>query len=188
MAKSIYYTSFFFLNFRVHTGYADKSSLDSMGSVLLLDEIEPMIRSTRDFKEVLGDLTSQFTAINNYLGKYVMLTPGDWGVWYNPKKIICIDAQELPSSHLSIVPLVGQFHVGYNATMNSIQLFRFVHEDLGKYVVFGAHYCLAKKPKPFGWSLHVTLTHGGWLPDLPVWKLQVAALFHDEGGSAPYFH
>ena len=133
-----------------------------MDSVLLLDEIESMLRSTRDFKEVLGDLTSQFTDVNNYMGKYVMLTPGDWGVWYNLKKIICIHAQELPSSYLSIVPLVGQFHVGYNATMDSIQLFRFVHEDLGKYV-FGAHYRLAKKPKPFRWSLHVTLLHGGWL-------------------------
>ncbi len=80
-----------------------------------------MIRSTRDFKKVLGDITSQFTAINNYLDKYVMLTPGDWGIWYNLKKIICIHAQELPLSYLSIVPLVSQFYVGYNATMNSIQ-------------------------------------------------------------------
>lgn len=46
--------------------------------------------------------------------------------------------------------------------MDSIQLFGFVHEEVGKYV-FGAHYRLAKKPKPFRWSLHVTLLHCGWL-------------------------
>ena len=133
-----------------------------MASVILLDEIESKLRCTGDFKEVLDYITSHYATINDYLCQYVMLTPGDWGVWYNLKKLFCIHAQELPSSCLSIVPLVGQFHVGYNATMDSIQVFRFVHEEVGRYV-FGAHYQLAKKPKPFRWSLHVTLLHCAWL-------------------------
>lgn len=65
-------------------------------------------------------------------------------------------------SLLSILPLVGQFHVDYSAAIDSIQLFRFVHEEVGKHV-FGSYYKLAKKPKPFRWSLHVTVLHGGWL-------------------------
>lgn len=38
-----------------------KSDLDSMDSVLLVDEIESMIRSARDFKEDPNDITSPFT-------------------------------------------------------------------------------------------------------------------------------
>ena len=91
-----------------------------------------------------------------------MLAPGDWGGGYNLKKLICSMVISCHMSYLSIVPLVGQFHVGYNATMDSIQLFRFVHQKVGKYV-FWPNYQLAKKPKPFYWSLHVTLLHGGWL-------------------------
>lgn len=37
-------------------------------------------------------------------------------------------------SLLSILPLVGQFHVDYSAAIDSIQLFRFVHEEVGKHV------------------------------------------------------
>lgn len=152
----------FFLFLRVYTGGVDKSDFDSMSSVLLIDEMESKLRSTNDVKEIINHITTEHTIINSYLQKHVMLLPGDWGVWYNLKKLICTEANHLPQSHLSIVPLVGQFHVGYNATMDTIQLFHFIHEEVGKHV-FGPHYRLAKKPKPFRWSLHVTLIHGGWL-------------------------
>ncbi|KAJ7394845.1 hypothetical protein OS493_000680 [Desmophyllum pertusum] len=93
---------------RVYTGGADKSDLDSMASVLLLDEIESKMRSTSDFKKILDHLTSQHPTITKYLDKYAMLTPGDWRVWYNLKKIMCTHAEELPSSYLSIIPLLAE--------------------------------------------------------------------------------
>lgn len=85
----------FFLFLRVYTGGADKSDFDSMSSVLLIDEMGSKLRSTNDVKEIINHITTEHTIINSYLQKHVMLLPGDWGVWYNLKKLICTEANTL---------------------------------------------------------------------------------------------
>lgn len=50
-----------------------------MSSVLLIYEMESKLRCTNDFKEIINHITTEYTIINGYLQKHVMLLPGDWG-------------------------------------------------------------------------------------------------------------
>lgn len=79
VSPHLFKPSNFFLFLRSYTGGADKSDFDSMSSVLLIYEMESKLRCTNDFKEIINHITTEYTIINGYLQKHVMLLPGDWG-------------------------------------------------------------------------------------------------------------
>lgn len=147
---------------RVYTGDVEKSDLGTMASTILIDEIENNLHCMEDFKSLINQVINNNPTLKKYMEENILLTPGDWGVWYDLKKIVCHWKDGDPKEILSIVPLVGPFHIEYNASYDTIATFKFIHQEVATYV-FGKHYILAKKPKPWRVSLQTLLLLGGWL-------------------------